>query len=541
MQADSRWPSQRTCELEFVTPDAADRPRGRGRGRDLPGEEGYFGVLPGHAPLLAALRSGEIWYRKGKEKKYAFVAGGFVEVLPDRVSILAQVAEHAEDIDIERAEAAKRRAEERLAKPIAGHGCRARAYRARATPIARLEGRRAAIRASRRADMHRHDRLSSVGRRSDPGLRRESNEDAYCARPDLGLYHGRRRHGRPCGRRGRVAARGRDDRSVHQRHARRRQQPHLAVPVRSRRSASTAIGSKAAFRLANRRLARPRSPTTQALRGMATTAAAVLIGARSGPSSRTSATAASTCWRDGELQADDARPLVGRASRCAPACCPSATRGGIRGATSSRARSPAATIPEVEVDRARRARRATAMLLCSDGLLGVVADDALAAITRPATRPLEETCQPLIDAANDAGGPDNITVASCSRSMWHNLAQLVRYRGLIQSLVARELKARYRGSVLGFFWSFVNPLLLLLDLLVRLHEDPAERTIRRPSRTRCSCSAACCRGHGSRRRCSRRPESLIAGGNLIKKVLFPAEVLPIVSVLSNMVHFFLGC
>ena len=46
--------------------------------------------------------------------------------------------------------------------------------------------------------------------------------------------------------------------------------------------------------------------------------------------------------------------------------------------------------------------------------------------------------------------------------MWHNLAQLVRYRGLIQSLVARELKARYRGSVLGIFWSFANPFLLLV-------------------------------------------------------------------------------
>ena len=46
--------------------------------------------------------------------------------------------------------------------------------------------------------------------------------------------------------------------------------------------------------------------------------------------------------------------------------------------------------------------------------------------------------------------------------MLHNLARLTRYRGLIQSLVARELKARYRGSVLGFFWSFINPLLLLL-------------------------------------------------------------------------------
>src|SRR5215203_6680472 len=51
---------------------------------------------------------------------------------------------------------------------------------------------------------------------------------------------------------------------------------------------------------------------------------------------------------------------------------------------------------------------------------------------------------------------------SSSKSMLHNLARLLRYRGLIQSLVARELKARYRGSVLGFFWSFINPLLLLL-------------------------------------------------------------------------------
>src|SRR5215510_4484595 len=51
---------------------------------------------------------------------------------------------------------------------------------------------------------------------------------------------------------------------------------------------------------------------------------------------------------------------------------------------------------------------------------------------------------------------------SCNCPMFHSLAQLVRYRGLIQSLVARELKARYRGSVLGFLWSFVNPLLLLL-------------------------------------------------------------------------------
>jgi F-type H+-transporting ATPase subunit epsilon len=84
---------------------------------ELPGEEGYFGVLPGHAPMLAALRTGEMWYRKGQERFYAFVDGGFAEVLPEQVSILAQVAERAEDIDAARAEASKRRAEERLSKP----------------------------------------------------------------------------------------------------------------------------------------------------------------------------------------------------------------------------------------------------------------------------------------------------------------------------------------------------------------------------------------------------------------------------------------
>ncbi len=84
---------------------------------ELPGEEGYFGVLPGHAPMLAALRTGEMWYRKGQERFYAFVDGGFAEVLPEQVSILAQVAERAEDIDTARAEASRRRAEERLSKP----------------------------------------------------------------------------------------------------------------------------------------------------------------------------------------------------------------------------------------------------------------------------------------------------------------------------------------------------------------------------------------------------------------------------------------
>ena len=104
--------------LQFVTPERAIVHEDVDE-VEIPGEEGYFGVLPGHAPLLAALRTGELWYRKGAEKKFAFVAGGFAEVLPDRVAILAQIGERAEEIDVQRAEAAKRRAEQRLARPVA--------------------------------------------------------------------------------------------------------------------------------------------------------------------------------------------------------------------------------------------------------------------------------------------------------------------------------------------------------------------------------------------------------------------------------------
>lgn len=101
--------------LEFVTPERA-LAHDEVHEVELPGEAGYVGILPGHAPMLVALRTGEMWYRKAGERHYAFIAGGFAEVLPDRVSILAQVAERAEDIDLERAEAAKRRAEERLGR-----------------------------------------------------------------------------------------------------------------------------------------------------------------------------------------------------------------------------------------------------------------------------------------------------------------------------------------------------------------------------------------------------------------------------------------
>ena len=101
--------------LEIVTPDRS-LVREEVDEVQVPGAEGYFGVLPGHTPLLATLKIGELWYRVGQEKHFLAIAGGFVEVMPDRVTILAQVAERAPDIDPSRAEAARKRAEERLAQ-----------------------------------------------------------------------------------------------------------------------------------------------------------------------------------------------------------------------------------------------------------------------------------------------------------------------------------------------------------------------------------------------------------------------------------------
>ena len=123
--------------------------------------------------------------------------------------------------------------------------------------------------------------------------------------------------------------------------------------------------------------------------------------------------------------------------------------------------------------------------------------------------------------------------------MLHNLARLSRYRGLIQSLVARELKARYRGSILGFFWSFINPLLLLLVYsFVFKYVLPARFEGIEHYELFLFCgllpwtwfSSSLLESSGV----------LISGGNLIKKVLFPAEILPIVTVLANLVHFLLG-
>src|SRR5919206_2977685 len=123
--------------------------------------------------------------------------------------------------------------------------------------------------------------------------------------------------------------------------------------------------------------------------------------------------------------------------------------------------------------------------------------------------------------------------------MWHNLARLLRYRPLIQSLVARELKARYRGSVLGFLWSFINPLLLLsIYTFVFTVVLPNRNPIAQPYAVFMFCGILPWNWFASS--LTESSGSLVSGGNLIKKVLFPAEILPLVNVFANMVHFFLG-
>jgi len=82
----------------------------------IPGAEGYFGVLPGHAPLFSELKVGEVSYRKGDRWTFLAVAWGFVEVLPNQVRILAETAERAQEIDLDRAMRAKQRAEERISR-----------------------------------------------------------------------------------------------------------------------------------------------------------------------------------------------------------------------------------------------------------------------------------------------------------------------------------------------------------------------------------------------------------------------------------------
>jgi F-type H+-transporting ATPase subunit epsilon len=103
-----------TFELEIVTPeklvvkDVAEEAQ-------IPGKSGYLGILPGHAPLITELAVGEISYKTSGTTKYISVAWGFAEVLPSKVTILAETAERPEEIDVARAQKAKARAEQELA------------------------------------------------------------------------------------------------------------------------------------------------------------------------------------------------------------------------------------------------------------------------------------------------------------------------------------------------------------------------------------------------------------------------------------------
>jgi F-type H+-transporting ATPase subunit epsilon len=102
-----------TFQLEIVTPEkivanvAAEEAQ-------IPGKDGYLGILPGHAPLISELGVGEISYRSGGATHHLAVAWGFAEVLPDKVTVLAETCERSDEIDVNRAESAKQRAEERL-------------------------------------------------------------------------------------------------------------------------------------------------------------------------------------------------------------------------------------------------------------------------------------------------------------------------------------------------------------------------------------------------------------------------------------------
>lgn len=104
-----------TIQLEVVTPErlvvneAAQEVQ-------MPGKSGQLGILPGHAPLITELAVGEITYRTGAQLKRLAVAWGFAEVLPDKVTVLAETAERAEEIDVSRAQSAKQKAEQDLRK-----------------------------------------------------------------------------------------------------------------------------------------------------------------------------------------------------------------------------------------------------------------------------------------------------------------------------------------------------------------------------------------------------------------------------------------
>ena len=107
----------KSIELDIVTPDKAivheevDEVQ-------LPGWEGALGILPGHTPLLAMLKPGELWYRKGQEKVYFVLDFGMAEVLPHKVTVLVRLADKPEEIDVAKQEADRKAAETELQSAV---------------------------------------------------------------------------------------------------------------------------------------------------------------------------------------------------------------------------------------------------------------------------------------------------------------------------------------------------------------------------------------------------------------------------------------
>jgi F-type H+-transporting ATPase subunit epsilon len=108
-----------TIELQVVTPERHVLQESV-QAVEIPGKEGYLGVLPGHAPLITELGIGVLTYQKGSEFRYATVIHGYAEVLPGRVIVLAEISERAEEIDVARTRLAQERAQAELARARAG-------------------------------------------------------------------------------------------------------------------------------------------------------------------------------------------------------------------------------------------------------------------------------------------------------------------------------------------------------------------------------------------------------------------------------------
>ncbi len=240
---------------------------------------------------------------------------------------------------------------------------------------------------------------------SDPGLRREDNEDAYCARADLGLYmvaDGMGGHAA-----GEVASKLAVEVVEHFINDTRDADINTTWPFPYDPALSLDGNRlKAAFRLANRRLATAME-NDETLRGMATTAAALLVG-RKKPAVAHVGDSRVYLFRDGGLrQVTQDHSWVSEQVRAGVLTEMDARRHPWRNVVTralAGGDDPEVDVTEIEV------RAGDRLLICSDGLSGVVPVDRLEAIVGQ-MQGLDETCKALIAAANEAGGPDNITVA----------------------------------------------------------------------------------------------------------------------------------